>query len=100
MLRVNNGVTLVRRKSDIANPATLNDLGTQSGGVSKQNFVELGAPHLVGERHGFVPRVAKFEGLGLVGMPRRDKFSPPFLHANGFDGVTDTQLLKKLQVGR
>jgi hypothetical protein len=100
VLCMNGSAAVVRRKSHIADPAALDDLRAQPDGIADQDFVELGSPHLVGERHGFVPGIPESEGLGLVGVPGRNKFRAPFLDANVPDGLTHAELLEQLQIGR
>ena len=97
---INSRAASVRCKHHIAHAAAFDDCGTQTGRIAQQDLVKLGAPYLVGKRHGLVPRVGKLERLGLARMPGRDKFSAPLLDADSLDRSGHAELLEQRQVGR
>ena len=73
-------------------------MGAQLRGAAKQHLVELGPAHLVGVRHGLVPRVGKQELL-LVFVPRRHEFGRALLDADGAHFIGHAQALEQGQVG-
>ena len=90
--------TAIALELDAAHAAAFDHLRAHARGVTDQDLVELGAPHLVGVRHRFVPGVRKAEVL-LPAVPVRDEFRAPFLHADRAHLVGDAELLEQRQVG-
>ncbi len=83
---------------DIAGPAAFDDLGAAGRRAPDEDFVEFGAPDLIGEGQGFVPAVREFEFLAPA-VPRRNEFRAPFLHADGMHLLRHAETLEQGQIG-
>jgi hypothetical protein len=79
--------------------AAFDHFGAEAGRIADQDFVEFGAPHLVGKGHGLVPGIGKLVSLALRLMPGRDKLGAPLFHADGLDGIGHTELFQQRQIG-
>ncbi len=83
---------------DIAGPTAFDDLGAACRSAPDEDFIEFGAPDLIGERQGFVPAVREFEFL-VPAVPRRNEFRAPFLHADGMHLVRHADTPEQGQIG-
>ncbi len=73
--------------------------GAAASGVAQQDFVELGARHLVGMWHRLVPGIGEVKNL-LVVMPGRDKFRGQLFYADRAYFFGHAQLFQQGQVCR
>jgi hypothetical protein len=97
--RIDARTAAVRDELHVLRAAALDDLRAQSCCAPDEDFVELGAAHVVCEGHRFVPAAREFELLSAP-VRWRDKFGSPFLHADGPNLARHTQSLEQRQIGR